>query len=44
MQQQTRSKDFELPDGTTLTIGNERTQFTESLFTQSQTAEGFTGL
>lgn len=33
-----------MPDGTQLTIGNERTQFTESLFTQNLASEGFTGL
>lgn len=42
--QQIRQKDFELPDGVILTIGQERAMIPETLFTQSSAIEGFTGL
>ena len=42
--QQIRQKDFELPDGTMLTIGQERAMLPESLFTSNLGVEGFTGL
>lgn len=33
-----------MPDGTTLSIGSERIQIPETLFTQNASVEGFTGL
>ena len=42
--QQIRQKDFELPDGVILTIGQERAMIPETLFTQNSGIEGFTGL
>jgi actin-related protein len=38
---QSRSKEFELPDGTVLTLGKERVEFPERFFNNSH--EGFTG-
>lgn len=42
--QQQRQKNFELPDGTKLVIGNEVTQYPETFFKQSEHSEGFSGL
>jgi actin-related protein len=41
---QIRQKDFQLPDGTLLTIGQERATLPENLFTTNAGIDGFTGL